>query len=651
MTEKKDIRLLAAVMFADMVGYTKLMQQNEQEAKAFRDRQRQVVDAQILAYRGQVMQYYGDGTLSMFGSAIDAVNAAIHIQKELNQNEPKVPLRIGIHLGDVVYDDEGIYGDAVNLASRVQGLGTPGSVMISGKVFDEIRNHPGIRVEAFGEHELKNVFQTTGIFALANSGLDIPSQRHVQELTGSYQHSVAVLPFANFSADPDNEYFSDGITEEIINVLAQVKGLDVASRTSVFAYKGSKKDVRVIGKELNVAAVLEGSVRKAGSRIRVTAQLINASDGFHIWSENFDGEMTDIFSMQDELARKIVDKLEGDDFFDKTKKLYVSPTENIDSYNSYLKGLYYWNKGTPEGIHKAVQSFEQAISKCSTYTNAYSALANCHTFMGAVGMQPPEEAFLKAEKLANKALELNSHRASAYVALGLVNLFYTWDFEQAEAYLKKAITLEPDNSDARVGMGYVYRVLNNYEKVVHNLKAAVKIDPLNLLAKTHLANAYNTHGDFEKALTLYDEILELDDSYRAAYEGRALAFTQLGQFEDANINAKKYLKLVNEPYGGATFLGFMAFVRGDRTIIEENLEKLKERAKNRPDVTMTLDFACLYACLGENDTAFEYIYESIDKHLGAMVFFDSMPPLFSLKDDPRYEEIRQKIGLPENVYA
>ena len=651
MKEKQDIRLLAAVMFADMVGYTKLMQQNEQEAKKLRDRQRQVVDAKILEYHGQVMQYYGDGTLSMFGSAIDAVNAATQIQKELNGKEPKVPLRIGIHLGDVVYDDEGIYGDAVNLASRVQGLGTPGSVMISGKVFDEIRNHPGIRVEAFGEHELKNVFQTTSIFALANSGLDVPPQRHIQELTGSYQHSVAVLPFANFSSDPENEYFSDGITEEIINVLAQVKGIDVASRTSVFAYKNTNKDVRVIGKELNVATVLEGSVRKAGSRIRVTAQLINSGDGFHIWSENFDGEMTDIFEMQDEIARKIVNKLEGDDFFDKNKQLGKSQTENLDAYNQYLKGLYYWNKSTPEAIYKAIECFESAISHCATYTNAYSALANCYTLLGATGIMPSQEAFEKAEELANKSVELNSNRADSYTALGLVNLFFKWNFEQAEAYLKKAITLEPDNAGARMGLGYVYRTINNYEKTVLNLKAAIKIDPLDLRAKTLLASTYSVGEEYEKAIKLYDDVLEMDPSYRAAYEGKALVYTQIGNYEEARIHANKYMELINEPHGGATFLGYMAALMGNRSGIEENLERLKRRSQERPNVDMSLDFACLYACLGENDKAFEYINESIEKHLGAMVFFDSMLPLFTLKSDTRYEEIRQKIGLPELVTA
>ena len=238
-----------------MVGYTKLMQQDESQAKFLRDRQRDVVDKSIAAHSGKVMQYYGDGTLSMFSSAIKAVEAAREIQKELRE-DPEVPLRIGIHIGDVVHDEEGVFGDAVNVAARVQSLSVPGGVMISGKVFEEIKNHPGIKVKAFGEHELKNVFNPISIFALANEGLSVPDQSYVQEITGSHKNSVAVLPFANFSPNPDNEYFTDGITEEIINALVKVDGLQVPSRTSVFAYKNTKKYIREIGKELNVATIL-----------------------------------------------------------------------------------------------------------------------------------------------------------------------------------------------------------------------------------------------------------------------------------------------------------------------------------------------------------------------------------------------------------
>lgn len=646
MPETKNIRLLAAIMFADMVGYTKLMQQHEAEAKRLRDRQRKVVDNYIMEHRGQVMQYYGDGTLSMFGSAIDAVNAARDIQLEL-QNDPQVPLRIGIHLGDVVYDDEGIFGDAVNLAARVQGLGIPGSVMLSGKVFEEIKNHPGIRVEAFGQHELKNVFQTTSIFALADNGIQVPAQKHIQELTGSYQNSVAVLPFVNFSGDPSDEYFSDGITEEIINALVKVTDLSVASRTSVFAYKNTSKDIRQIGKELNVATVLEGSVRKAGDRIRVTAQLIKTDDGFHIWSENFDGEMKDIFSVQDEIAQKIAEKLEADSFFDTTGKLYEASTDSVVAYNHYLEGLYHWNKRTPESVNKAITIFEKAINKCKTYTNAYSALANCYTMLGTIGHLPAEKAYALSEEYANKSVELNSTRAESYTALGFVNLFSKWKFDVAEANFRKAITLEPDYLDARIGLGYLYRATCEFDRMIHHNKAACTLDPLSLPAKQELARAYMLFGDFEKALDIFEEIIELDPLFRSAFEGISMIYLEKGDLDNAHKYARKYLKLVKEPNSGGAFLGYIAALQGNMELALENIERIKLRAEENPHLNLSLDLACVFAGMGDADTAFKYINEGIDKQLGAMIFFDSMIPFRRLIDDPRYQLVRERIGLPK----
>jgi len=646
MAEIQNIRLLAAIMFADMVGYTKLMQQDEALAKSKRDRQRAVVDNKILEYRGQVMQYYGDGTLSMFASAIDAVNAAKEIQLELQQ-DPEVPLRIGIHLGDVVYDDEGIYGDAVNLAARVQGLGIPGSVMISGKVFDEIKNHPGIRVEAFGEHELKNVFQTTSIFALAQEGLQVPAQRHIQEQTGSYQNSVAVLPFANFSGDISDEYFSDGITEEIINALVKVSDLEVASRTSVFSYKGQNRDIRLIGKELNVATILEGSVRKAGNRIRVTAQLIKADDGFHIWSENFDGEMKDIFEVQDEISQKIVEKLEADSYFDKSVKLYEASTDSVVAYNHYLEGLFYWNKRTPESVRKAITLFEKAVNYCTTYTNAYSALANCYTFLGAIGQMDTEEAYSLAEEYSNKAVELNSTRAASYSALGFVNLFSKWNFKSAEANFRKAITLEPDHIDARMGLGYLYQALCEYDRMIHHVKAATKLEPLSLPAKMELGRAYLLFGNYSESIGVFEEILDLDPVYRSAYEGISMNYLEMGDLDKALFYARKYLDLVSDPNSGGAFLGYIAALQGDMEGVHRNIEKLERRVVENPGLNVSLDLACVYAGLGDLDTSFKYINEGIDKKLGAMVFFDSMIPFRRMMDDPRFLEVRDRIGLPE----
>ncbi|HLG39861.1 MAG TPA: adenylate/guanylate cyclase domain-containing protein, partial [Chitinophagaceae bacterium] len=301
------VRQLAAIMFADMTGYTAMMQDDEKKAKTLRDRQRHVLETLIPAHNGKIIQYFGDGTLSVFSSATDAVKCAIKIQDEL-QKEPKVLLRIGLHSGDISYDKEGVYGDSVNLASRIEALSVPGAVLISDKVFDEVKNQSDIKTTALGKFNLKNVKRQVEVYAVANEGLIIPTPAQTGVKAGA-EKSIAVLPFVNMSTDPENEYFSDGISEEILNALTKVEGLQVTARTSSFSFKGKNEDVRQIGNKLGVATVLEGSVRKAGKKIRITAQLINTTDGYHIWSENYDSDLEDIFEVQDEISLKIVNRL------------------------------------------------------------------------------------------------------------------------------------------------------------------------------------------------------------------------------------------------------------------------------------------------------------------------------------------------------
>ncbi len=270
---KSATRQLAAIMFTDMVGYTALMQEDEDRASSSRRRHRQVFEETVDKFSGKILQYYGDGTLCIFSSGLFAVQCAMEIQEQLRR-PPEIPVRIGIHSGDVVYDEQGIYGDGVNVASRIESLSVPGGIFISEKIFDEIKNHRTIISTSIGLFELKNVKRPVEVFTIANKGFPVPDRSAISGKTSGTGHRIAVLPFVNRSADAENEYFSDGITEEIITALTKVEGLMVTSRTSAFVFKGKNEDVRKIGSQLNVSKILEGSVRKAGNRVRVTAQLI-----------------------------------------------------------------------------------------------------------------------------------------------------------------------------------------------------------------------------------------------------------------------------------------------------------------------------------------------------------------------------------------
>jgi len=314
MPERK--RLLAAIMFTDLEGYTAMMQEDEQNAKMARDRHRNILEEKINEYSGNLLQYYGDGSLSIFNSGIEAVRCAIEIQKNLSK-EPKIPVRVGIHVGDIVKEDDGIYGDGVNIASRIESISVPGAVLISDRLQDELGNKPDITTKSLGKFQLKNVKRQIEVFAVASDNIKVPTIREINSEKAKPVKSIAVLPFVNMSADPENEYFSDGITEEILSALVKVEGLQVTSRTSSFAFKSKNLDAREIGKQLGVSTLLEGSVRRAGNKIRITAQLINAADGYHVWSEVYDRKLEDIFEVQDEISSKIAntlrEKLTGED--------------------------------------------------------------------------------------------------------------------------------------------------------------------------------------------------------------------------------------------------------------------------------------------------------------------------------------------------
>ena len=341
------MRQLAAILFADMAGYTALMQENEPLARLKRQRLKDVLESAIDQFNGKLLQYYGDGSLSIFNSAIDSVRFAINMQQQLKQ-EPKVDLRIGIHTGDVAMEDGFIYGDGVNLASRIESLAVPGGIFVSEKVYDEIKNQDNISTLELGYFELKNVKTPVRVYAITNDGIVTPSREDIKGKTKQPGNRLAVLPFVNMSADPENEFFSDGVTEELLNALTKVDGLQVTSRTSAFAFKGKNDDIRDIGIRLSVDKILEGSVRKSGSRVRITAQLINAADGYHIWSENYDRNLTDIFEVQDEISAIIANKLRENLTAKKhAEHLVKAPVKNVGAYSLYLKGLYFWNKMTP----------------------------------------------------------------------------------------------------------------------------------------------------------------------------------------------------------------------------------------------------------------------------------------------------------------
>jgi adenylate cyclase len=639
------MRQLAAILFADMAGFTSLMQENEQLARLKRKRLKEVLEIAVEQFHGKILQYYGDGSLSIFGSAIDSVHCAIHIQQQLQQ-EPKVELRMGIHTGDVTVEEESIYGDGVNLASRIESLAVPGSVFVSEKVYDEIRNQENIQAREMGYFELKNVKRPVRIFAIANSGIVVPERAALKGKTKHPANRLAVLPFVNMSADPENEYFSDGITEELLNTLTRVDGLQVTSRTSSFAFKGKNEDIRNIAIQLNVDKILEGSVRKAGNRVRITAQLINASDGYHIWSENYDRNLTDIFEVQDEISGIIANKLrEKLTTVQKTEHLVKPPVKNVTAYTHYLKGLYYRNKLTPADYRKAIECFELAIALEPGYAQAWAMTAATYSYLGATGQILPHKAFGIVHQYADKAIQLDHPIEEGYIAKASAYLFYDWKWQQAYDALQKAISLNAGAVEAYELLGYYHIVTGQKEQAVKLLEQAEELDPLSPVISQSLGGMYVFAGRYDDAIRQADKVLEMNPRMRICIEMKGWATGFKGDWGAALAYFEEVHRLTNHPLKGLMGLGFTYGMLGQTAKAMECIRKMEQRQAEEPDSVIDADLAAVWLSLNNLDKTFYYLNQCIDKRMGPISYILEYPPFEKLKQDPRYEALKKRTGV------
>ena len=630
-----------------MAGYTALMQENEQLAKAKQKHLKDVLDPTVKKNNGKILQYYGDGSLSIFSSAIDGVTCAIEIQQQLKQ-EPTVDLRIGIHTGDISVEDDGVYGDGVNLASRIESLAVPGSIFISEKVADELKNQHQISTRELGYFELKNVKAPVKLFAVTNNGLVIPSRDQLKGKTKPPVNRLAVLPFVNLSADPENEYFSDGITEELLNSLTKVEGLQVTSRTSAFAFKGKLDDVREIAIKLNVDKILEGSVRKAANRVRITAQLINAADGYHIWSENYDRDLTDIFHVQDEISTIIANRLrENLSLASKNEHLVKKSAKNINAYTLYLKGLHYWHKLTPADSYKAIECFQQAIDLEPGYAQAYAMMAIVYSNLGATGQLKPEKAFGFASQYSDKALQLDDTVAESHIARARVYLFYEKKWQAAYDALQKAIQLNPAATESYRLMSYYYIVTGKKNEAVKTLEKALEADPLSTVINNYLGEAYTMAERYDDADRIAEKQLEINPKMRLAIEMKGWCAGMKGDWEKAVEFFQEVHRLTNHPLKGIGPLGHAYARLGQKEKALEIIDKLEQRQLQEPDMVLDGDLLMVWWALEDRykifkDKVLHHLRNCFNKGLDTMHYYVEYPMMNGMKKYPEIAEMLEK---------
>ena len=469
----------AAIMFTDIVGYTALMGKDEDKAFDMLRRNHSLHQNLIKKHNGKLIKEIGDGTLASFPLASNAVRCAIEIQKSSKKQE--IPLKIGIHEGEMVFASGDVLGDGVNIASRLQEETHEGSITISGKVYSDVKNKADINAKFIGEKTFKNVDEPIKIYSIICEKLsEDTSNLNSSKSSLPQNKSIIVLPFVNISPDPEQEYFSDGLTEEIITDLSRIHDLLVISRTSAMMFKGSKSSIREITEKVNVRYVLEGSVRKAGNNLRITAQLIDGINDSHLWAEKYSGTLDDIFDIQEKVSQSIVEALKLKLTSGESKSILKRPIENIQAYEYYLKGYSAYSIMTKDGLDKARQYYEAAQKITGDNAFLYAALGNVYIEYAHIWIKQ-EDSLNEAEDYANKALELDRETAQAYMILACCQL-WRGVTKNMVSLLKKGYSIDPNDIVLIHYYGWSYVIVGRPSKALPLANRIMELDPINPLA-------------------------------------------------------------------------------------------------------------------------------------------------------------------------
>lgn len=541
-------RKLAAILAADVVGYSKLMAEDEEATlRCLKAHRADVFDPKITEHSGRIIKLMGDGTLVEFSSVVDAVNCAIAIQSTLVETDGPIRLRIGINLGDVIVDGDDIYGDGVNIAARLEALAEPGGVCISDLVHQSIRAKIDAVFRDIGEQNLKNLDQSVRAWQWSEHVVDSQGSAKSGSLVLPDKPSIAVLPFDNMSGDPEQEYFADGIVEDIITALSRMPSLFVIARNSSFIYKGRAVDVKEVGRELGVRYVLEGSIRKAGGRLRITGQLIDAINGAHLWADRYDGSIEDIFDLQDQVTSSVVGaiapKLERAEI-ERTKH---KPTSSLDAYDYYLRGMAAFHQWSVEDNAEALNHFHRAIEIDPEYAIAHAMAARCFNQKAVVQqLMLADEDITEAARLARRAADLGRNDALALCTAGITLGFVVRDVRGGAALTRRALTLNPNLAAAWYSDGWLNVWLGNAEIGIDHIARALQLspqDPMIFQMQSAMAHAHYTAGDYSEAWTWAERALHDRPDHLPALAAASASAAHLGQTSDAEDAKARILRL------------------------------------------------------------------------------------------------------------
>ncbi len=640
-------RRLAAVMFTDTVGYTASAQANEGRTLDLLRQQTELLRPVVALHHGREVKSTGDGFLVEFESALRAVQCAVNIQRRISERDSEggqspLRIRIGVHLGDVVRSGQDIFGDAVNIAARIEPLAQPGGICVSGAVYEQVRTKVTEQFEKLEPRALKGLANPIEVYRVVPSWEGRDGAAAGDASSASDKTRIAVLPFANISPDPNDEYFADGLTEELIASLSLVPGLKVIARTSVIGYRKTEKKVAAIGKELGVGTVVEGSVRRAANKIRVTVQVISVATEEHLWTAKYDDDLDDIFAVQSEIAAKVATSLPGSLAKPQAPVPELERPQETQAYLSYLQGQALTWKTDEPSLRKSVEHFQRATETDPTFARAYAGLARAYINLGHEGYLTWTGAIEMGKAAAERASKLDPDLAEAHCLLGELAFMADAPAEILDRELRRALELNPNLAQAHSILSSLAGSFGIMESYLLLAEEAYRLDPLSPPMIRRQGEAYFNSGRYAEALTHWKKHLETDpiDAYRGLAEYAMLK----GDFEEAEKMVAEVERAAPDSDSALLCRGYLTALQGDRDTAVRVIAKLDQLFKKGTTRQSSIGF--IYYALGDLDRYFEYMMAAAKNHTLQAVRVRLSPLLAGARRDSRFVMLVIQAGRP-----
>jgi len=670
-------RRLAAIMFSDIVGYSALMQESEDKAIRILEKNRNLHKTLIDLFHGKYLKEIGDGTLACFESASDAVRCATELQR-VAREDPDLKLHVGIHLGEVIFSKDDVFGDGVNIASRIDAAAKEGEIYISEDVWKNVKNQEGINSEYLGKQKFKNIKEPIGLYRLSSDSTKTKQRKtalksksirkvilgiflliviaaiylaytliHDYVINKEFDNSLAVIPFKNIVGDDEGEYFADGVTESIRSHLSKIKTLKVISGVSAAQYREPDKSATQIAEELGVVYLLVGSAQKFEDNLQITVELINAIEDITIWSDVYKRELTDIFDIQSDIANEVAIAMQAHITSEEYERITDIPTPNLDAYDLYVKGRYFWNKRTENDLLKSLDYFDNAIMIDPGFALAWAGKADTYNMLCAYGYMRNSDGLREAKIAAEHALKLNPKSAEAYTALGWVYAFHNYDWAESMSSFELALEYEPSYSTAHSWYAWILSIQGNYDLAQQQILIARSLDPLSDIILASAGYIFYLSGKYNNAHDLFDSAIKLNPDFPRFHLWLGWNYMVNHQYDSALLHLDKAVVLSNRHPQYLSGLGFCYGTAGHKDKAREVLNEIMETSEKR--FVSNYDIGVGLLGIGQEKLAIEFLERACEDRDFWVPLMASDQRFSFLHDNPEFRNIIMKTRVVSNL--